>query len=376
MRRFVLPAVLLLLASTITLAFPPEKEPLFLDPLNVDPPHISTDKSVKYDYDIVYVRTPRKGDKVGSQWTEIAHPALADAGADLMLLHPDGSEELLVAGGEDGAITDPVVSFDGQWVYYSHLVGLKGTSQHGQPPFKGADLFKVHARSKKIVRLTFQEFTPNTGAANWSKDGRTPEKDKNWLSYGILNLGPCPLPNGRLAFVSNRNGFRAPKHPSPTLQLFVMDEEGTNVECIGHLNLGMALHPTVLTDGRIIFSSLESQGLRNSILWGLWSIHPDGTNWGPVISAFDPGSAPNAFHFQTQLSDGHLIAEEYYNQNNSGFGAYLKLLASPPEGYVAFGPGYMGDPRNPPLPVHAGRGRVVHALRQQRRGPGRPLSAW
>ena len=87
----------------------------------------------------------------------------------------------------------------------------------------------------------------------------------------------------------------------------------------------MALHPVVLKDGRIIFSSLESQGLRNGILWGLWSIHPDGTNWGPVISAFDTGSAPNAFHFQTQMSDGSIIAEEYYNQNNSGFGAYFKL---------------------------------------------------
>jgi len=28
------------------------------------------------------------------------------------------------------------------------------------------------------------------------------------------------------------------------------DEDGGNVECIGHLNLGMALHPVVLTDGR------------------------------------------------------------------------------------------------------------------------------
>jgi hypothetical protein len=41
-----------------------------------------------------------------------------EPGADLMLLHPDGSEELLVEGG-DGSITDPMVSFDGQWVYYT-----------------------------------------------------------------------------------------------------------------------------------------------------------------------------------------------------------------------------------------------------------------
>ncbi len=327
----------------------PEKEALFNGPLSVDPPHISTDKDVKYDFDIVYVRTPRKDDKARSFFTEIAHPAIMDAGGDLMLLHSDGKEELLVKGGEDGSVTDPYVSFDGEWVLYSHIQGLKGTSQDGQSPMQGADIYKIHVKTRKIVRLTQQQFTPNTGAANWSKDCRAQEKDKTYLNYGVLNMGPCPLPGGRLAFVSNRNAFRAPKHPSPCLQLFVMDDDGNNVEQIGYLNLGMALHPTILTDGRILFSSLESQGLRSSILWGLWSIHPDGTSWGPVISAFDPGGAPNAFHFQTQLSDGSIIAEEYYNQNNSGFGSYFKLPPQPPEGYPAFGPGYMNDPRNSPV---------------------------
>src|SRR5262249_25489009 len=154
----------------------PDKEKLYLDPIKVTSPHISTDGTVKYDFDIVYVKAPRFGDKGRTQWTEIAHPALMDPNSDLMLLHPDGSEEVLVKGGEDGAVTDPMVSFDGEGVYYSHLKGLKGTSQHGQSPFGGADIYKIHVKSRKIVRLTNQEWTPNTGAANWSSDLRTPEK--------------------------------------------------------------------------------------------------------------------------------------------------------------------------------------------------------
>ena len=74
------------------------------------------------------------------------------------------------------------------------------------------------------------------------------------------------------------------------------------------------------------------------MLWGLWTIHPDGTNWAPVLSAFDTGSAPNAFHFQTQLSDGSIIAEEYYNLNNSGFGAFLQITTSGRGWCTAFGP--------------------------------------
>src|SRR5215470_7039742 len=38
--------------------------------LNMDPPHITKDKSVTYDYDIVYVRAPRR-EKGNSLWAEV-----------------------------------------------------------------------------------------------------------------------------------------------------------------------------------------------------------------------------------------------------------------------------------------------------------------
>ena len=114
-----------------------EEEQLYPDPINVNVPPIASDKSVKYDYDIVYVRAQRDGDKIHKRYyTDIATPVTMEPGADLMLLHPDGSEELLVAGGEEGAITDPVVSFDGQWVFYTHIHTLKNSGPW-QPPRKG-----------------------------------------------------------------------------------------------------------------------------------------------------------------------------------------------------------------------------------------------
>lgn len=317
--------------------------------LDVEVPPIASDKSVRYDYDIVYVRSPRGGDADHSLWSEIAHPALMDPAADLVLLHPDGTEDILVEGGADGAITDPMVSLDGEWVFYSHVRGLRGTSQHGKFPEGGADIFKINLKSREIVRLTEQRYTPNTGAADWASDFRSVEEGKTRIEHGVLNMGPCPLPGGRIVFTSSRDGFIPPKHPSPSQQLFVMDDDGKNVEKIGYLNIGMALHPVVLKDGRIMFSSLESQGLRSSLLWGLWHIRPDGTDWGPLYSAFHVGGAPDAFHFQTQLSDGSIIAEQYYNQNNSGFGSYHKLPLATPEGGGAFGSGWLGDPRNTPL---------------------------
>src|SRR5215475_621170 len=140
-------------------ALPPEK----IDPV---PKPLASDPSVKLDYDIVYVRAPRfvpgRGGKMRpSAWPEIAHPTHIDPGYDLMLLHPDGTEEVLVPGGE-GSVADPYVSFDAQWVYYAHFyLGEQGS---------GSDLYKVHVKTKKIVRLTHQEATPNTGCLGSQKD--------------------------------------------------------------------------------------------------------------------------------------------------------------------------------------------------------------
>src|SRR5207253_2066808 len=130
-------------------------------------------------------------------------PVFMDAGGDLMLLHPDGKEEVLVTGGA-GSAADPMGSFDGEWVYYSFFHDLKKATIY-QGSAGGADIYKIHVKTRKIVRLTQQQFTPNTGAGNWSSDYRTPKPGKNHIDYGVFNMGPCPLPGGRVMFSSNRN---------------------------------------------------------------------------------------------------------------------------------------------------------------------------
>jgi len=312
--------------------------------IRIDARPIGSDKSVSYDYDIVYCRSPRwvedRGRKRPARWAEFGHPFRVTPGTDLMLLRPDGGEELLVAGGE-GSIQDPYVSFDGEWVFYTHF--HQAGSGHNAA---GADIYKVHIKSKKVVRLTEQEFTAN-------QEGVDPP-------YGVYNIHPCPVPGGKVAFVSNRNAYLPPPKSYPTLalQLHLMDEDGGNIETVGHLNLGCALHPVILKDGRLLFSSLENMGLRASLLWGIWSIHPDGTNWAPVVSAFSGTGAPSAFHFQTQLSDGNIIIELYYNQNQKGFGTLFKIPPKAPAGKTAFGPGNLDDPRNPRWQFLNDRGRM------------------
>ena len=307
------------------------------------------------DYDIVYVRQARFGDNQNTVWPEVFHPARLDPGADLMLLHPDGSEEVLVTGG-NGGITDPFVSFDAQFVYYARFPDLRAqalNSQRGDLPYAGADLFRIHLVTRQIVQLTHGEFTPNTGAGSWDESNPLdPPAQFDRLGYGILNLAPCPLPGGRIAFVSNRNGFVPPKgYTNPTLQLFVMDADGQNVTQIAPMNISSAMHPTILRDGRLMFSSHEDQGLRDRRMWGVWAIWPDGRKWEPVLSAFREGQA---FHFMTQLSGGDLVIEDYYNLNNNGFGTLYRTPARAPAGQPSFFSAFSND--NPPIERTLGAG--------------------
>ena len=303
-------------------------------------------------YDIAYVRAPRADDVRQMPMPDVTNPARLAPGADLMLLHPDGTEEVLVAGGL-GSVTDPFISFDAQWCYYAYFPNLQPdhlNMQRAGLSHDGSDIYRINLKTRVVERLTHQEFTPSTsGGRNW--DLKTfgsggPGSAKDTLGYGILNLGPAPVAGGRVVFVSNRNGFQSTRGMLPiNLQLFVMDEDGTNVTPIAPMTLGSALHPSPLKDGRIMFSSLESQGLRDARLWGVSAIRPDGRGWEPLVSAFN---FIQSFHFTAQLSNEDVVVEDYYGLNNAGFGTLYRFpTAGLPAGEPRFG---SPNPRaNPPI---------------------------
>jgi hypothetical protein len=300
------------------------------------------------NYDIVYVRAPRYGDQTATKWPEVFNPINVEPGSDLVLLKPDGREEVLFAAG-NGAVADPVVSFDARTVYFSYFPDVRVAElnyQRSYTPKAGADIYKINLATRAVTRLTHQTWEPPTGAAKWSTNVLTQSApDTFTLGYGIFNLGACPLPNGKIMFTSSRDGYLPNKtFTFPNLRLYVMDEDGSNVEPVGHINMGSALHPHVLADGRVMFSSYEGQGNRDERIWSLWAIWPDGTRWETLMSAFN---RDRALHFQTQLSDGRLSVIEYYNLNNGGFGTLLAFDGQKRLDIPAFGSANPNDASNP-----------------------------
>ena len=126
--------------------------------------------------------------------------------------------------------------------------------------YGGADIYKINIATRQVVRLTQQVWTPPTGSANWSSDPLNPSPPGSvYLGFGIFNLGPCPLPGGKVMFVSSRDGYLPNKeYTNVNLRLYIMDDDGRNVEPVGHLNIGSALDPTVLMVGRVMFASFST----------------------------------------------------------------------------------------------------------------------
>jgi Hydrazine synthase alpha subunit middle domain len=306
------------------------------------------------NYDIVYLRAPRKGDVTLTDWPEVFNPLKMEPGTHLMRLKANGAEELLFDGSAVGgdpakaAVLDPVVSFDAKYVYFAYFPDVSPSgrnSQRNNVPKEGSDIYRIDLATKALKRLTTQQWRPPYAGVKWSSDRlQANASDENYLGYGIFNMAPCPLPGGKIMFVSNRHGFIPNKdYTFPNHRLYVMDENGNNIEQVGHLSIGSVMHPIILRDGRVVFSSYESQGLRDQRVWSLWSILPDGRYWEPMFGSFKVGSS---MHFQTQMSDGRVAVVEYYNLNNEGFGSLFAFDAEH-EGDPKFGSFNGQDSSNP-----------------------------
>lgn len=301
-------------------------------------------------YDLLYVRAPYFGataERPNSVWPDTVRPLMPDPGAQLVLLKKDGTREVVfpqeryrslldTPRGKAlsvGSVSDPNVSFDGRWVLFTWYHDLTNVNlQRGDWPGPylsraGADLYKMDLVTREVVRLTRQELTPNTGNGARFTPGAA---GSNHPQIGVFNTGGTWAPGGRIVFTSNRNNFVPPKAMTVgqrVLQLFAMGEDGTNVELIGHLNLAMALHPQVLLDGRIAFSSWEEHGVRDSRQFPLWVIGPDGRGWMGLSGFSEPFLV---HHFMTQMPGGDLVVTRYYNLNNNGFGDLVRYPLDPP----------------------------------------------
>jgi hypothetical protein len=94
------------------------------------------------------------------------------------------------------------------------------------------------------------------------------------------DFDPCPLPDGGIAFESTRRASKlrcGGGSPELVYTLHRMDADGGNVQTLS-LHETHEWHPSVLADGRIIYTRWDYVDRNAAKFHGLWTCNPDGSN--------------------------------------------------------------------------------------------------
>lgn len=162
---------------------------------------------------------------------------LSPGGGLFVLDLASGRVERLVDAA-DGVILDADLSFDGREVVFSWMRGMRSFQ-----------VYRIALDGSGLRQLT---------------DG------------GSIDFNPCWLPDGGIAFLSTRRSAYAYCWSSPAGILHRMEGDGSGVRPLS-ANYLNDFTPSVLDDGRIVYSRWEYVDRPAIPIQSLWTIHPDGT---------------------------------------------------------------------------------------------------
>jgi hypothetical protein len=153
-----------------------------------------------------------------------------------------------------GACLSPAVSFDGKTILFAYtqaraFARSKGAETYLWGPEYSHHIFRVRAGGGGLTQLT----------------------DGPWDDFD-----PCFLPNGRIAFISERRGgfLRCGRH-CPVYTLHSMRSDGSDI-------LRLSFHethewqPSVTEDGRIVYTRWDYVDRDTNIAHHIWTCFPDG----------------------------------------------------------------------------------------------------
>ncbi len=198
-----------------------------------------------------------------------------------------------------GAYATPALAYDGNTIYFAFAHVAPGERDHRI----GSDWSILPAADK--VPFEFNYYAPTRSSFHlfaMDADGGNLRQ----LTFGCEDdFDPCPLPDGRLNFMSSRRGGFCrcdnPFEPIPTHTLHRLDPQDGAVETLSWHETN-EWHPSVLADGRIVYCRWDYVDRSAAHFHGLWVSNPDGANprvlFGnytkELSTCFQPRSVPNS----------------------------------------------------------------------------------
>ena len=173
---------------------------------------------------------------------------------------------------EGGSFVAPGLSYDARSIAFAYVEcqGDRGHDHHTDSSrghwFEGRSyhVFKVNVDGSGLEQLT----------------------DGTWNDFD-----PCWLPNGRIAFISERRGgYLRCGRVCPTYTLFDMEPDGSDVRCLSFHETN-EWHPSVTHDGRIIYTRWDYVDRHGCTAHMPWVTTLDGRDSRAVHGNFAPRQA-------------------------------------------------------------------------------------
>ena len=261
------------------------------------------------EFPIAYVKRKIILDNMGNvEQPSITEPQASMPGGDLYIKSrsslnaPEKNITQSITNGL-GDVKDVNVSYDGKKLVFSLLEEDPTPNDDTDNPTWNIYIYDLEL--DQVERVIFSDIIADTGD----------------------DLSPAFLPDGRIVFSSSRmtktRSILSDEQLGKTqispltedgsnkaLVLHVMDSNGNNIEQIS-FNQSHDLDPTVLSDGRILFSRWDR--MRNNNAISLFTILPDGSKLEAYYGAHDEShvdSDGNTVQFMQprQLPDGSILA--------------------------------------------------------------------
>jgi hypothetical protein len=181
-------------------------------------------------------------------------------GGGLYIFSPneDGGELKCIFDAGEGMITTADLSYDGKEVVFA----LRRGGHVGSNPV---------AHIEDISRYEDEESNYHIFKINIDGTGLAQ------LTHGAYNnLDPCWLPDGGIAYISDRKPAYAYCYVVTSPVLYRMESDGSNQKRLS-ANYLMDFTPSALDDGRIIYTRWEYVDRPACPIQSLWAINPDGT---------------------------------------------------------------------------------------------------
>ena len=235
----------------------------------------------------------------------VYHSERFQRGGGLYVFSPgaaDGQLRCLVDS-SDGMIIHADLSYDGREVLFAWK---RGGREMADPFTMTVELDRSDSKNNfQIYRINVD----GTGLAQLT-DG-----EHN-------NLDPCWLPDGGIAFTSDRKPAFAYCWVVTSPVLYRMDRDGNNQRRLS-ANYLMDFTPSVLADGRIVYSRWEYVDRPACPIQSLWAINPDGT----ALSGFYGNRviSPGTFMHARAIPGTPAVLATATNHNGPCRGAVVRI---------------------------------------------------